>query len=62
MYCILLQHIQIYFNKIFNLQDNRCLPGAGATEIELAKRITTYGEVWNDNISLFNVIFSVINE
>lgn len=27
------------------VQDSRLVPGAGATEIELAKRITSYGEV-----------------
>lgn len=31
--------------KLFSSQDKRLLPGAGATEIELAKHITSYGEV-----------------
>lgn len=27
------------------LQDKRLVPGGGATEVELAKQITSYGEV-----------------
>lgn len=32
-------------NKTMSPQDARLCPGAGATEIELAKHITAYGEV-----------------
>ena len=46
-------------NKFKTFQDNRYLPGAGSTEIELAKQIASYGEVIyiaiNGNIIYFSV-------
>ena len=34
----------------FFVQDNRFLPGAGAVEVELAKQITSYGEVRDEEL------------
>jgi T-complex protein 1 subunit theta len=36
-------------------KDGRCLPGAGATEIELAMQLATYAEVGFKNIEEYSV-------
>lgn len=42
-------------NRNISPQDARLCPGAGATEIELAKHITSYGEVSKSISSHFAV-------
>ena len=37
--------LSIAFDFLYSFQDSRYVPGAGATEIELAKQISQYGEV-----------------
>lgn len=41
-------------------QDKRLVPGGGATEIELAKQITSYGEVQMFFCSMFFLIYIYI--
>lgn len=36
---------RVILTVILCLQDKRLIPGAGATDIELAKRLASYGEV-----------------
>ena len=43
--------------EITLFQDNRIVPGAGAIEIELARRVATFGEV--NNIDAYSSILSV---
>lgn len=52
-----LQGLNYYYSVemltlLFLLQDKRLLPGAGATEIELARKITSYGEVRRFDVCL----------